>query len=122
MSSFATVVKPRGDLDDRHRGGGLRVGQLRAPAADLMPDLAYPTITVRTEVSVAPEEVETQISRAIEEALATTPGLVEAESRSRAGMSDVVLEFAWGTDMNRAAQSVREQLRPPSCRTMLRDR
>ncbi len=78
---------------------------------NLMPDLAYPTITVRTEVQgYAPEEVETQISRAIEEALATTPGLVELESRSRAGMSDVVLEFAWGTDMNRAAQAIREQL------------
>lgn len=78
---------------------------------NLMPDLSYPTITVRTEVpGYAPEEVETQISRLIEEALATTPGLVEFESRSRAGMSDVVLEFAWGTDMNRAAQSVREQL------------
>jgi len=78
---------------------------------NLMPDMSYPTITVRTEVAgYAPEEVETQISRMIEEALATTPGLVELESRSRAGMSDVVLEFAWGTDMNKAAQSVREQL------------
>ena len=78
---------------------------------NLMPDLAYPTITVRTEVAgYAPEEVESQISRSIEEALATTPGLVELESRSRAGMSDVVLEFAWGTDMNKSAQAVREQL------------
>ena len=78
---------------------------------NLMPDLAYPTITVRTEVSgYAPEEVESQVSQRIEEALATTPGLVELESRSRAGMSDVVLEFAWGTDMNTASQSVREQL------------
>lgn len=78
---------------------------------NLMPDLSYPTVTVRTEVpGYAPEEVESQISRAIEEALATTPGLVELESRSRAGMSDVILEFAWGTDMNKASQSVREQL------------
>ncbi len=78
---------------------------------NLMPDLSYPTITVRTEVNgYAPEEVESQISRRIEEALATTPGLVELESRSRAGMSDVVLEFAWGTDMNKSAQAVREQL------------
>lgn len=78
---------------------------------NLMPDLSYPTITVRTEVpGYAPEEIESQISRSIEEALATTPGLVELESRSRAGMSDVILEFAWGTDMNKASQSVREQL------------
>jgi HAE1 family hydrophobic/amphiphilic exporter-1 len=78
---------------------------------NLMPSMAYPTITVRTEVEgYAPEEVESQVSRRIEEALATTAGLVELESRSRAGMSDVVLEFAWGTSMDTAAQSVREQL------------
>ena len=78
---------------------------------NLMPDLSYPTITVRTEIpGYAPEEVEVQISRRIEEALATTPGLVELESRSRAGMSDVILEFSWGTDMNKASQSIREQL------------
>ena len=78
---------------------------------NLMPDLAYPTITVRTEVpGYAPEEVESQVSRPIEEALATTAGLGELESRSRAGISDVVLEFAWGTDMDEAAQSIRERL------------
>jgi hydrophobic/amphiphilic exporter-1 (mainly G- bacteria), HAE1 family len=78
---------------------------------NLMPSMAYPTITVRTEVTgYAPEEVESQISRRVEEALATTAGLVEIESRSRAGISDVVLEFAWGTGMDEAAQSVREQL------------
>ncbi|MEC8192096.1 MAG: efflux RND transporter permease subunit [Myxococcota bacterium] len=78
---------------------------------NLMPDLSYPTITVRTEIAgYAPEEVEAQVSRRIEEALATTPGLVELESRSRAGMSDVILEFAWGTDMNKSSQSIREQL------------
>ena len=78
---------------------------------NLMPDLSYPTVTVRTEVpGYAPQEVESQISRPIEEALATTQGLAELESRSRAGMSDVVLEFAWGTDMNEATQSVRERL------------
>ena len=58
----------------------------------------------------APEEVESQISRPIEEALATTQGLAELESRSRAGVSDVVLEFRWGTDMDRATQDIRERL------------
>ena len=78
---------------------------------NLMPDLSYPSVTVRTEVAgYAPEEVESQISRPIEEALATTQGLAELESRSRAGVSDVVLEFRWGTDMDRAAQDIRERL------------
>lgn len=78
---------------------------------NLMPDLSYPSVTVRTEVpGYAPEEVESQISRPIEEAIATTQGLAELESRSRAGVSDVVLEFRWGTDMNRATQDIRERL------------
>ncbi len=78
---------------------------------NLMPDLAYPTLTVRTEADgYAPEEVESQLSRPIEEALATVAGLQELESRSRAGLSDVVLEFDWGTSMDEASQSVRERL------------
>jgi len=80
-------------------------------ALDLMPDLAYPSITVRTQADgYAPEEVEGQVSQPVEEALATTEGLVELESRSRASLSDVILEFTWGTDMDRAAQDVRERL------------
>jgi len=54
---------------------------------NLMPDLRYPTITVRTEAAgYAPEEVEKQISKKLEEAVATTQGLAHMESRSRAGM------------------------------------
>ncbi len=80
-------------------------------AINLMPDIAYPSITVRTEVpGAAPEEVEEQISRPIEEALATVQGLVELESRSRAELSDVILDFGWGTDIDQAAQDVRERL------------
>lgn len=78
---------------------------------NLMPDISYPTLTVRTEYSgAAPEEVENQVSRPIEEALSTVEGLVEIESRSRAGVSDVVLEFDWDTSMNGASQDVRERL------------
>ncbi len=77
----------------------------------LMPDISYPTLTVRTEYAgAAPEEVESQISRPIEEALSTVEGLVEIESRSRAGVSDVVLEFDWEVGMNSAVQDVRERL------------
>jgi len=80
-------------------------------ALDLMPDISYPSITVRTEVpGAAPEEVEDQVSRPVEEALSTVQGLVELESRSRAELSDVVLEFGWGTDIDQAAQDVRERL------------
>src|SRR5690606_14615065 len=71
----------------------------------LMPELTYPTITVRTEYpGAAPEEVENDISRPIEEALGVIGGLNRISSISRAGISDVVLEFVWGTDMSDATQ------------------
>ncbi len=86
------------------------VGYAQLPL-DLMPDLGYPTLTVRTTLAgAAPEEIEDQVSRPVEEALSTVEGLAGIESRSRAGVSDVVLEFAWGTPMSAASQDVRERL------------
>ena len=80
-------------------------------ALNLMPDISFPTITVRTEFpGAAPAEVEQQVSRMVEEALATTDGLSNLQSRSRAELSDVVLQFGWDADMHVAAQSIREQL------------
>jgi len=78
---------------------------------NLMPDLDYPTLTVRTEYpGAAPGEVESQVSRPIEESLSTVPGLASLESISRAGISDVVLEFDWDSDMTDLSQAVRERL------------
>ena len=77
----------------------------------LMPELSYPTLTVRTEYQgAAPEEIENDISRPIEEALGVIGGLNKISSISRSGVSDVVLEFVWGTDMGEATQNVLEKL------------
>ena len=78
---------------------------------NLMPELSYPTITVRTEYpGTAPEEVENDISRPVEEALGVVGGLRRISSISRAGVSDVVLEFTWDTDMSEAIQDSLEKL------------
>ncbi len=88
--------------------GALSYGRL--PVA-LMPDLSYPTLTVRTEYpGAAPEEVENDFSRRLEEALGVVSGLRRMSSTSRAGLSDVVLEFAWDTDMTEAVQDTLEKL------------
>lgn len=77
----------------------------------LMPELSYPTLTVRTEYpGSAPEEVENDISRPVEEALGVIGGLTRISSISRAGVSDVVLEFSWDTDMSDAIQDTLEKL------------
>ena len=88
--------------------GWLSLGRL---PLTLMPELTYPTVTVRTEYpGAAPEEVENDVSRPVEEAVGVIAGLRKLSSISRAGISDVVLEFAWDTDMSEATQDVLEKL------------
>ncbi len=79
----------------------------------LLPDLSYPTVTIRTNYAgAAPGEMETLISKPIEEALGIVRGLRQIRSVSRAGQSDVTLEFEWGTLMDFAVLDVREKLDP----------
>ncbi|MCB1566675.1 MAG: efflux RND transporter permease subunit, partial [Xanthomonadales bacterium] len=78
---------------------------------NLLPDLSYPTLTVRTEYTgAAPAEIETLISKPVEEAVGVVKGLYRLQSVSRTGQSDVVLQFAWGTDMDKASLEVRDKL------------
>ncbi len=78
---------------------------------DLLPDVAFPTLTIRTEYAgVGPREMETLVSRPIEEAVSIVQGVQQVTSRSLAGRSDVTLSFRWGTDMDFAAMDLRERL------------
>lgn len=78
---------------------------------NLMPDISYPTLTVRTEYEgAAPEDIEKLVTRPLEETLSIVSGLVEVSSVSSPGLSEIVMEFNWGTDMNLAQQDVRDRL------------
>ena len=78
---------------------------------NLLPELTYPTLTVRTEyIGAAPAEIETLITQPIEESVGVVKGLTKLKSVSRAGQSDIVLEFAWGSDMDKASLDVRDKL------------
>ncbi|MBL39259.1 MAG: acriflavin resistance protein [Xanthomonadales bacterium] len=80
-------------------------------SVNLLPDLSYPTLTVRTELQgAAPAEIETLLTRPIEESVGTVNNVRSIDSISRTGQSDVILEFAWGTDMDMAGLDVREKL------------
>src|SRR5690606_36027492 len=84
---------------------------LRELKVNLLPDLSYPTLTVRTEYpGAAPAEIEALISEPVEEALGVVKNLRRLKSVSRTGQSDVVLEFAWGTDMDQASLEVRDKM------------
>jgi hydrophobic/amphiphilic exporter-1 (mainly G- bacteria), HAE1 family len=78
---------------------------------NLLPDIAYPTITIRTELTgAAPLEVENLLTKPIEEAVGVIRNVRLVRSVSRSGQSDVTLEFAWGTDMDIAGVDVREKI------------
>ncbi len=84
---------------------------LRDLKVNLLPDLSYPTLTVRTEYTgAAPSEIENLVTEPVEEAVGVVKNLRRLRSVSRTGQSDVVLEFAWGTDMDRAGIEVRDKL------------
>ena len=78
---------------------------------NLLPDISYPTLTVRTELTgAAPVEVENLLTKPIEEAVGVVRNVRLVRSVSRSGQSDVTIEFLWGTDMDIAGVDVREKL------------
>jgi len=80
-------------------------------SVDLFPDISYPSLTIQTELlDAAPQEIETMVTRPVEEAVGVLRGLERMRSVSRAGVSEVSLEFAWGSDMSSLAMDVREKL------------
>src|SRR4029079_5642882 len=80
-------------------------------SVDLMPDVTFPSITVRVGYAgVGPLEMEELVTRPIEQAMSAVAGLERLESTSQEGSSRVTLNFAWGTDLHEAADDVRNRL------------
>ncbi len=78
---------------------------------NLLPDLSYPTLTVRTGLTgAAPLEIENLLSKPIEEAVGVIKNVRQVRSVSRSGQSDVIIEFLWGTNMDLASVDVREKI------------
>src|SRR5690606_13611593 len=78
---------------------------------NLYPDVSFPTITIYTTYEgVAPEDIETLITRPLEEGVGSTSGVLRVRSLSSQGASVVKLYFNWGTDLYIAEADVRKQL------------
>lgn len=78
---------------------------------DLMPDVSFPSLNVSVQYPGAtPEEIETLITRPIEEAMGSVENVEILESSSNEGQARVQLRFAWGTNLDEAANDVRERL------------
>jgi len=78
---------------------------------ELFPPISYPKLSVITVYeNAAPEEVETLITRVVEEAAGTVGGVRRITSTSKEGVSLVMAEFGWNQDMDFAALGVREKI------------
>lgn len=78
---------------------------------DLLPDVSYPSITVRVGYTgVGPLEMEELVTRPLEQAVSAVAGLDQINSTSSEGQSVVRLNFTWGTDLNEAADDVRTRI------------
>lgn len=78
---------------------------------DLMPKTDYPMVGVRTSLpGASAEEVESQITKPIEEAVNTIAGIDELRSMSRQGFSMVMITFVLERDIESAIQDVRDKV------------
>jgi HAE1 family hydrophobic/amphiphilic exporter-1 len=78
---------------------------------DLLPQMTYPAVTVVTRYeNVAPEDIEQLVTKPIESVVSTVSGVKKVTSQSLEGISLVIVEFEWGTNLDFAAQEVRDKI------------
>ncbi|MBL8143454.1 MAG: efflux RND transporter permease subunit [Acidobacteria bacterium] len=78
---------------------------------DLMPEVSFPSLTIRVSYpGVGPLEIEESITRPIEQSVSAVAGIDQVNSTSSEGSSMVRLNFAYGTNLNVAADDVRSRL------------
>ena len=78
---------------------------------DVFPSFAPPQVEIQADApGLAPEEVESLVTRPIESAINGTPGLESLRSSSAVGIASVKAVFSLSTDIYRARQLVTERL------------
>jgi HAE1 family hydrophobic/amphiphilic exporter-1 len=75
---------------------------------DLMPSFDFPVISVVTLYPGAgSEDMESNVTEIIEDAVSTINGVEHVDSVSQTGLSVIMVQFEWGTDLNEAASDIR---------------
>ena len=89
----------------------LGVFSLSRLAIDLIPDISFPVVVIySTYEGAAPAEVEQNLTRMIENTAASASNIENISSTSSEGISFVIVEYQWGTDIDAAANELRERL------------
>jgi multidrug efflux pump subunit AcrB len=78
---------------------------------DLLPNLDFPYVVIVTSYpGASPEQVETEITRPVEQSVATLDNIVDIQSVSSENMSMLILEFSEDANMDATTMNIREQL------------
>jgi len=78
---------------------------------DFFPDIDFPTVSVVTTYSGASsEDIENTITRPLEQIINTISRVKEVNSMTIEGASVIMVEFEWGTNLDFAAQDIRDQV------------
>jgi HAE1 family hydrophobic/amphiphilic exporter-1 len=84
---------------------------LKSLAVDLFPDVTFPIVMVQTPYSGAgPSEIETLVTKPLEDELASVSGIKTLSSISQEGVSIVIVEFSLTMDIKYAEQQVRDRV------------
>nr|WP_263430155.1 efflux RND transporter permease subunit [Nannocystis pusilla] len=83
----------------------------RTLGVDQFPDVEIPVVTVTTTLrGASPEEIETQVTKFVEDAVSTAEGIDELRSTSLEGVSVVTINFLLDRDRDQATQDVRDKV------------
>ena len=78
---------------------------------DLFPDLTFPIIAVLTQYTgVNPFDIENTVTRPLEETVSSVENVKKVSSITSQGLSLIILEFDWGTDMDQAEIDARKNI------------
>src|SRR3569833_292426 len=78
---------------------------------ELNPPVNFPTVTIRTSYAgTNPQEMETLITKPIEDSIAGVSGIKQITSTSQQGVSSITCQFYLGTDVDAAASDVTERV------------
>src|ERR1700733_14278849 len=78
---------------------------------DLFPDVTFPVVVVQTTYKGAgPQEIETLVSKPLEDEISTLGGLKRLSSVNQEGTSQVIAEFTLETDIKNAEQEIRDRV------------
>ncbi|MCO5143463.1 MAG: efflux RND transporter permease subunit [Oligoflexia bacterium] len=84
---------------------------LRTLGVDLFPNVTFPVVTISTPYpGASPNEIETLISKPIEDELSTVSGIKRLSSNNSEGLSVVIAEFTMETDVKYAEQQIRDRV------------